>query len=240
MDISSVQRFTGPCRSTSRQIQAWLWLNGPKYVAGNDECMVCPYFQLWRRNNKEKDFKIVLGRHTRKYTHFTPIRLLFLTSPSRSNLVTKQPMCSGHRVCRQTSAESKSLNSRRWTSWKEIAHACILKARDEKRMRQFGCTYIRINLSDSSMNYLFSHGWGPVFEYQPTQTDNRSRDSWVSIATGHGLDGRRSITNRRKKIFSIPHRPDWFWGPPSLLSIGNRWSCTSIPSYVFKGWCLIN
>jgi hypothetical protein len=121
METSHIRRFTGQCRSTSRQIQAWWWLNEPKHVVRNDECMACPYFPLWRRNNKEKDFEIFLGRHTRKYTHFTQIRLLFLTSPSGSNLLTSQPMCSGHRVCWQTSAESKSLNSRRYTSC-----ACVL------------------------------------------------------------------------------------------------------------------
>jgi hypothetical protein len=51
-----------------------------------------------------------------------------------------------------------------------------------------------------------------------------SRDSVVSIATVYGLDD-RGVGARvpvGSKIFSSPHCPDWFWGPPSLLSNGYR------------------
>jgi hypothetical protein len=44
-----------------------------------------------------------------------------------------------------------------------------------------------------------------------------SWDSSVGIATGYGPDGRGSISGRGKKFSSTPHRPDWLWGPPSLL-----------------------
>jgi hypothetical protein len=155
MGTPYIRRFTGQCRSTGRQIQAWWWPNEPKHVVRNDECMVCPCYPLWRRNNREKNFKIFLGRHTRKYTHLAQIRLLFLTSPSRSNLLTNQPICSGHRVCWQTSAEDKSLNSRRHMSWKQAAHAYFW----EVRIREFGCTYIHINLSNWPGYELFVFPW---------------------------------------------------------------------------------
>jgi hypothetical protein len=46
------------------------------------------------------------------------------------------------------------------------------------------------------------------------------RDSAVSIAAGYGLEGRggRSSSSGGVKNFSSPRRPDWLWGPPSLLS----------------------
>jgi hypothetical protein len=47
---------------------------------------------------------------------------------------------------------------------------------------------------------------------------NVSQDTSDSIATGYGLDGRGSIPGKGKKFFSTPQRPDWLWGPPSLLS----------------------
>jgi hypothetical protein len=45
-----------------------------------------------------------------------------------------------------------------------------------------------------------------------------------SIVTGYGLDD-RGVGVRvpvESRIFYIPRRPDRFWGPPSLLSIGYR------------------
>jgi hypothetical protein len=42
----------------------------------------------------------------------------------------------------------------------------------------------------------------------------------VGIATGYGLDD-RGVGVRvpvGSSIFSSPHRPDWLWGPPSLVS----------------------
>jgi hypothetical protein len=46
----------------------------------------------------------------------------------------------------------------------------------------------------------------------------RSRYTSVSTATGCGLDDRGSITDRDKRFFSAPQRPDRFWGPPNLIS----------------------
>jgi hypothetical protein len=50
--------------------------------------------------------------------------------------------------------------------------------------------------------------------------DGRSRDSSVGITTDYGLDGQGSIPRRRKQLFSILQRPDWLWGPASLICNG--------------------
>jgi hypothetical protein len=46
--------------------------------------------------------------------------------------------------------------------------------------------------------------------------------SIVSIATGYGLDNRgvRVRVPVGSRIFSSPHHPYWFWGPPSCLASG--------------------
>jgi hypothetical protein len=87
--------------------------------------------------------------------------------------------------------------------------------------------------------------------------------SSVSIVTTNELDGRGSISDRERDLFSPPH-PDLLWPPSSQASypIGtwtpslgverpelasnhshtsvvyfkNAWSCTSIPTYVFMAW----
>jgi hypothetical protein len=45
-----------------------------------------------------------------------------------------------------------------------------------------------------------------------------------STATGYGLDdqGVGVQVPVGARIFSTPQHPDWFWGPPSLLSNGYR------------------
>jgi hypothetical protein len=56
------------------------------------------------------------------------------------------------------------------------------------------------------------------------QVYNGSRDNSVGIATGYGLDD-RGVGFRvpvGARIFSSNCRPHRFWGPPSLLSNGNR------------------
>jgi hypothetical protein len=50
----------------------------------------------------------------------------------------------------------------------------------------------------------------------------RYRDSSVDIVKGYGLDGRDSIPGKGKIFFFTPHRPDRLWGPPSLVSNGDR------------------
>lgn len=44
----------------------------------------------------------------------------------------------------------------------------------------------------------------------------------LSIRLGYGMDNRRSIPGRGNRFFSSPERPDPLWGPPRLLTNGNR------------------
>jgi hypothetical protein len=44
----------------------------------------------------------------------------------------------------------------------------------------------------------------------------------VGIAIRYGLDGQGSITGRDRAFFCTPQRPNWFWGPPSILHNGCR------------------
>jgi hypothetical protein len=60
-----------------------------------------------------------------------------------------------------------------------------------------------------------------VFEFLMLLIYIGSRDSTVSIVTGYRLDDRggRVQVLVGSRIFSSPNHPDWFWGPPSLLSM---------------------
>jgi hypothetical protein len=44
--------------------------------------------------------------------------------------------------------------------------------------------------------------------------------SSVSIVTGHGMDDRVSISDKRKIFFSTLQRPDSLWVQPSVISRG--------------------
>jgi hypothetical protein len=51
-----------------------------------------------------------------------------------------------------------------------------------------------------------------------------SRGNSVGIATDYGLDD-RGVGVRvpvGARIFTTPCRPDWFWGPPSIVTNGYR------------------
>jgi hypothetical protein len=92
-------------------------------------------------------------------------------------------------------------------------------------------------------------------------------DSSVVIVMGCAVTGRFFIPGMGKGFFFTPHRPDWPWCPPSLLSNGCRGKATrgaklithlqptvqvkdggdvciyiytSISPQVFMVWCLIN
>jgi hypothetical protein len=81
-----------------------------------------------------------------------------------------------------------------------------------------------------------------------------SLDSVVGIVISYRLDNRgvRVQVPVESRIFSSPHRPDWLWGPPNLLSpevkqlgheadhsppasakVKKMWIYKSTPSYVF-------
>jgi len=82
------------------------------------------------------------------------------------------------------------------------------------------------------------------------------------------LDEQGSISKRSTNFLSLPPYPDWFWGPPRVLSnvqwvlralssrvewlgyetdhllplsteVKKGWSYISIPSYAFMEWCII-
>jgi hypothetical protein len=101
-----------------------------------------------------------------------------------------------------------------------------------------------------------------IFKNVVNSTQYRSRETSVCIGTGYGLLGRGLIPGKENRLFSTPQRPDWLWGPPTLLfngylggggRVAGAWSWphldlvqrsrmvghTSTPTYVFMSWCLI-
>jgi hypothetical protein len=61
----------------------------------------------------------------------------------------------------------------------------------------------------------------PLVEIKSVQI-TLSRDGTVGIVTGYRLNDRGVgvWVPVGSRIFSAPHHPDWFWGPPSLPSNG--------------------
>jgi hypothetical protein len=57
----------------------------------------------------------------------------------------------------------------------------------------------------------------------------RKRDSSIGIATGYGLDGRGSIPDRRKRLFSILQHPDQLWDPSYIVGMGTLFSGVKQP-----------
>jgi hypothetical protein len=50
---------------------------------------------------------------------------------------------------------------------------------------------------------------------------NYEKCSSVVIMTGYGMDGRVSISDRDKRIFSSPQGPDLLWDPPTMRTGGS-------------------
>jgi hypothetical protein len=88
-----------------------------------------------------------------------------------------------------------------------------------------GYTFCTLQLVHS---YLIQNAWNKVqnlainFMYELLFLG--SLDSAVGIAAGYGLDDRGVGVSvlLGASIFCSSQRPDWLWGPPSLLSNGYR------------------
>jgi hypothetical protein len=86
-------------------------------------------------------------------------------------------------------------------------------------------TFTLLNLYDGAGNKGVNHTHNP-YRYNIQGITQRGKDKFkyrlhkVAEVTGYGLDD-RGVGVRvpvGSRIFSSPGRPDWRWGPPSLLS----------------------
>jgi hypothetical protein len=152
-DTPQIRHFTGQCRSTSRQMQvdvkSQIPDDGPirrKHMVKKRRIYGMFITSCCSDEIIKKNISKYFSADTRKY--ISRKQDSSLRHFHFSHLLTNQPMCSGRRVSWQNTAGSKSLNSRRYTSWKQVARGCFKGVRDEKRTTQFRCTYIRINLAN--------------------------------------------------------------------------------------------
>jgi hypothetical protein len=82
---------------------------------------------------------------------------------------------------------------------------------------QFNSIITKVLESEWSRDSLLEKLSG-IHVFMNTMNLGRSWDSWVSIATGYGLDGLGSIP-ASARFFSSPQCPERLWGQHSLLSI---------------------
>jgi hypothetical protein len=79
----------------------------------------------------------------------------------------------------------------------------------------FNAIYIRCSWSEVSFECVHN----TVHTVMLWEYKERDQDSSVGIATSYGQDDLGSIPGMTR-CFSSPQRPDWLWGPPSLLPNG--------------------
>jgi hypothetical protein len=79
-----------------------------------------------------------------------------------------------------------------------------------------GCTGINCFFFHKTTGNLKVHHYS-VLNYHKLHLRLISWDSSVCIVKGYGPHGPCSISGGGNEVFSSPQRPDWFWGPPSLL-----------------------
>jgi hypothetical protein len=69
-------------------------------------------------------------------------------------------------------------------------------------------------------NLLF-HGSRDQKEFEITEINKSNYVTVICIATRLWLDDPGFDSQQRQEIFLLSKMPDWLWGPPSLLSMGD-------------------